>query len=110
MLTGNAGTDTFIWHSVEDAGLGAAADVVTDFQRDPEHLDLTGIDANANVGGDQAFQFIGSNAFSNIAGQLRTEVSGNNIIVFGDVNGDGVADFQIIVNNQTILFHNDFIL
>jgi hypothetical protein len=37
-------------------------------------------------------------------------VSGSSINVFGDVNGDSIADFQIIVNNQTLLSHNDFIL
>ena len=110
MLTGNGGPDQFSWHSIEDAGLGAQADVITDFAREPEHINLEGIDAVSTVAGDQAFSFIGSNAFSNIAGQLRTQVEGNSIRVQGDVNGDSVADFELVVANQTLLFHSDFFL
>ncbi len=110
MLTGNGGPDQFAWHSIEDAGLGAQADVITDFAREPEHINLEGIDAVSTTAGDQAFSFIGSNAFSGIAGQLRSQVEGSSIRVQGDVNGDSVADFELVVANQTLLFHSDFFL
>ena len=38
---------------------------------------------------------IGSNAFSNVAGELRYEIVAANTIIQGDVNGDGVADFEL---------------
>jgi hypothetical protein len=47
------------------------------------------------VAGDQAFSFIGTNAFS-AAGQLRFFQDGaGNTIVEGNIAGDPNADFQI---------------
>jgi hypothetical protein len=54
-------------------------------------IDLSDIDANQNVAGNQAFTFVGDAAFSNVAGELRATAN----LVQGDVNGDGIADFQI---------------
>ena len=56
-----------------------------------------------------------SAAFSGTAGQLRTEVihggSGDYTIVQGDVNGDGVADFEIALIGFTgAISASDFIL
>jgi hypothetical protein len=51
------------------------------------------------------FDFIGWKWFSDKAGQLRNEVSdgagtrGNCILVEGDANGDGRADFRFQVDN-----------
>src|SRR5918999_1118845 len=42
---GGGGNDTFRWHSVENAGLGAQADIVTDFVRGADRIDLAQIDA-----------------------------------------------------------------
>jgi cytidylate kinase len=58
---------------------------------------------------DAAFTFIGSGAFTNVAGQLRVEMQGANALVQGDVNGDGVADLVIFVENWTPVV-GDFVL
>ncbi len=68
------------------------------------------IDANANVAGNQAFTFIGSNAFSGAAGQLRYAASGRDTLISGDVNGDKVADFSILVSGAHAFSTSDFIL
>jgi hypothetical protein len=50
--------------------------------------------------GNQAFNFIGSGAFTNQAGQLRaveTSPGSDLWIVSGDIDGVGGADFQISV-------------
>jgi Ca2+-binding RTX toxin-like protein len=107
-LTGGAGSDTFRWHSAENAGLGAQADTVSDFLRGTDKLDLSGIDAILGTGADDSFAFIGSSAFSGVAGQLRFEVEGSSVRVQGDVDGNGVADLEIVVNNVTSLDGNDF--
>ena len=58
---------------------------------------MIGLGAGA---GDQAFTFIDSNAFSGHAGELRAEFdsSSGDWKVQGDTDGDGQADFQILVH------------
>jgi len=111
ILTGSTGNDTFVFSALTDTGTTATTrDTITDFVSGQDKIDLSGIDANANVTGDNAFSFIGNLAFSHIAGQLHTEASGANTILSGDVNGDGVADFQILLTGQQTLTAADFIL
>jgi hypothetical protein len=57
-------------------------------------IDLSGIDANSNVFGDQAFSFIGAQDFHHVAGELRYEDG----VIKGDVDGDGLADLCIEVD------------
>ena len=64
-----------------------------------ERIDLSVIDADSIRNGNQSFSFIGSNPFSNVKGQLRVQQSGAHAIVSGDVNGNGVADFEIVLLN-----------
>lgn len=68
--------------------------------------------ANSATAGNQAFTFIDTNAFSNSAGQLRyTPASGGQaLIVEGDMNGDGKADFQIAIRGSATVALADFIL
>jgi hypothetical protein len=109
-LRGGGGADVFVYNSTADSRVGAT-DVITDFRRgqsDKISLDL--IDANANVDGNQSFNFIRSAAFSGTAGELRFEQVDGNTFVSGDVNGDGVADFSIQVNGLVNFSAVDFIL
>ena len=69
------------------------------------------IDANVNTGADDAFTFIGAAAYSGTAGELRiTTQRHRTAIIHGDVNGDGVDDFQIFVQGVTGLAAGDFVL
>jgi serralysin len=103
MLTGGLGTDTFVFASIGDSGVGAGhRDIITDFVSGTDKIDFSGIDANTNTVGNQAFQLIGSAGFSNVAGQLRFFSEAGSTLVEGDVNGDGVADFQLqLIGNHT---------
>jgi Ca2+-binding RTX toxin-like protein len=105
ILTGGDGNDTFVFKSIQDS-LPGHEDHITDFSNlELDQINLAGIDANTHVAGDQAFGFIGSAAFSDVAGQLRYA----DHELQGDVNGDGVADFQVHVNAAS-LQHSDFVL
>lgn len=89
VLTGNGGDDVFVFNDL------SGNDRITDFTRGSDKIDLRGIDADTGHGGNQAFTFIGSGAFTHHAGELQeTVVNGANILS-GDVNGDGIADFTI---------------
>ena len=72
-------------------------------------IDLGLLDANAAVGGNQAFVFIGQAAFSGTAGELRTYLTNSVHYVAGDVNGDGVADFIIQLGSAAVQ-SGDFLL
>lgn len=54
-LTGGSGSDLFVFSNLTDSTT-AAPDLITDFARG-DHIDVSAIDANANLAGDQAFHF-----------------------------------------------------
>jgi Ca2+-binding RTX toxin-like protein len=110
-LRGGAGSDRFVYQSTAQSATGSV-DRILDFQH-VDRIDLSGIDANGNAGdGNSAFTFIGSNAFGNVAGQLRAYQSGPDWFVEGDTNGDGLADLviQVTLPDATPLGVGDFIL
>lgn len=109
-LVGGLGADRFAFTAVGDSLTLNSADRIVDFSTaQGDKIDVSGIDAIAG-GGDNSFSFIGSAAFSNVAGQLRTEVIFGNTYVMGDVNGDGVADFFIKLDGSVPLGAGDFAL
>lgn len=113
-LYGGAGKDVFKFAAADSKP--SNPDIVWDFTRGADIIDVSAIDANTNKGGNQAFSFIGANAFSHNAGQLRYEqaidVNGQKYsLIQADMNGDGIADFAIHLHNLTaVLTQSDFVL
>ncbi len=109
-LTGGLGADWFVFSSVADSSPSSAGrDTILDFARTHgDKIDLQAIDANTGEGGDQAFTFIGTAAYSNTAGELRYRINGSETIISGDVNGDGVADFRIALDRGLAMLGTDF--
>jgi Ca2+-binding RTX toxin-like protein len=118
-LWGNAGADTFIFETATDLGLGHT-DAIKDFSRaQGDKIDLSGIDANTRIAGNQAFTFV--NGPSDRAGDLwlGTADDGSQRVF---MNLDGVrtslnpmqADLDLIVEfndaAMTSLARGDFIL
>ncbi len=62
------------------------------------------------LAGDQKFAFIGTGAFTGVAGQLHYLHEGSTTFVEGDTNGDGAADFAIRLNGLVALVGADFVL
>lgn len=102
-LVGGAGTDAlyggvdssidvFVFNAVSDSVKGTGRDVIYDFGSGPDVIDLRLIDANAAVSGDQAFAFSGTNSAAN---SVWYATNGTGLIVYGDTNGDKIADFEI---------------
>jgi Ca2+-binding RTX toxin-like protein len=107
-LRGNGGADIFKWAANGDAGTGLLADSVQDFVRGSDKIDLTGLDANPATGAHDAFTFIGTSAFHNVAGEVRYEVTGGSAHIFADADGNGVADMEIVLSGITTLAGTDF--
>ncbi len=108
-LTGGADADVFQIGFFE-SGTGAAADTITDFAPGTDLIDVSGWDADLNTGGNQAFTFIGTNAFSSTAGELRYSFNGTDTVVQGDIDGGGSADFEIVLSGNVTLAAADFVL
>jgi Ca2+-binding RTX toxin-like protein len=113
-MTGGLGIDYFDFNAIAETGKTAATrDVITDFTHLVDKIDLSTIDANTRVAGDQAFVFAQLSAvpgrlyyfFENPAGTANDKT-----IVQGDVNGDRVADFQIELTGLKTLTAGDFIV
>ena len=138
-LFGNAGNELLIGGSGFDyLSGGAGADIFKfgpgDFTRDDQFgirdmigdfsvvegdkIDLSLIDANGGLAGDQAFTFLAAvnAAFTGVAGQLRWErvdllgTIWDSTFIYGDLNGDRIADFEIQLSGLVSLSIGDFVL
>ena len=88
-LTGGLSNDIFDFNAYSEMGLGASArDVITDFVRGQDKIDLSNIDPAA-LAGDQAFKFITS-AF-NAPGQIH--YSGG--IISLNTDSDAASEYEI---------------
>ena len=119
-LTGGLGRDTmagglhrdiFDFNAAAESGKVAfTRDIITDFQKGVDDIDLSTIDAKSGVAGNQAFIFTGTAPLVHLKGQLHIKFSGANTIVEGDIDGNGAADISIQVNGHKVLTAGDFIL
>lgn len=93
-LKGAAGADVFVFTSVDHSSK-AAPDSLQDFQTGVDHVDLSAIDANAQLAGNQAFVL---QAMPGGAGALWVAAG----YLYGDVTGDGVADLAIAFGSHIV--------
>ncbi|WP_431858561.1 calcium-binding protein [Azospirillum sp.] len=106
-LTGHEDADRFVFLRADEIGKGLEGDTVTDFsQAQGDTIELKGIDANTASVEDDAFSYIGDQAFTGVAGQLRF-VDGT---LQGDVDGDSAADFELHLVGVPSLAAADLIL
>lgn len=109
-LEGGTGADIFGYAALSDSGTASTArDTIMDFAQGSDVISLRGIDANTTLANDQAFSFVGTGAFAG-AGSLRYSLTGGNTLVEADVNGDGAADFAILLAGSINLAASDFVL
>ena len=109
-LTGGAGADTFNFDLKTETAKGANHDVIMDFNHfEGDHIDLSDIDAKSKTKTvDDHFKFIGAKAFHHKSGELHFIKKAGFLLVEGDMDGNGKADFQIEVHGVTKLGALDF--
>jgi len=110
-LSGGTGADHFDFKALLDSA-NNARDLILDFSHTQgDKIDLSGMDANSQVAGDQAFTLI-PDFYTGHAGELMiaNEPEANHYTVKGDINGDSLSDFMITVISPTKPVAGDFIL
>jgi hypothetical protein len=132
MLTGGPGADVFVYASIAESKAGITGyidngffvpassvgvrDIITDFTLGQDRIDLAAIDANTRVAGNQTFTWLGAGNFTGASGQLIVRTydlagtTGDRTIIYGDVDGNRLADFQVELTGLRVLKASDFAL
>jgi len=106
-MTGGTGADRFVFTATADS-LPTTPDIITDFLHGTDIIDLSAIDANTLMSGDQAFGFADLNP-NVVANSVTWSESGGNTIIRADVNGNTTADFMLILAGTNLhLTGSDF--
>ena len=111
-MAGGAGADSFVFNALSDSTVSTAGrDTISDFNRaQHDRIELGAIDANARVAGNQAFNYLGDAAFTGQAGELSARNITGGTLISGDVNGDRIADFALLLDDRMSLGADSFIL
>lgn len=118
LLTGAAGNDTFIFKNLVESGITATtSDVITDFVRGQDKIDLSSIDAFASSGANDTFVWKGTAAFSSATqGEVRYQKFDNTgstndyTMVWIDNDRDTGVEMAIRLTGLYNLSASDFIL
>ena len=110
MLTGGAGADVFIYRTFSDSTVDAAGrDRIEDFSAaEGDRINLRDIGADGSWNGK--FTFTAGGAFTGLAGELIVVAGDGVSAVYGDRDGDRVADLAIDVVTAAALTAADFVL
>lgn len=105
-LDGGAGRDVFEFNGLTDTGSTVAtADVIAGFVSGADRIDLSTLDADAALAGNQAFTFIGAGAFAG-AGQVRFQGG----VLYASTDADIYAEFVIELSGLSTLSAADLLL
>jgi Ca2+-binding RTX toxin-like protein len=107
-LSGGLGNDSFDFNTFSEMGLGLTRDVITDFVRGQDKVDLSTIDPNAALAGNQAFTFIASTTAFSVAGQVRYSAG----IIAINTDTDAATEYEIQLTGviPAVLAATDFVL
>ncbi|HYE46384.1 MAG TPA: calcium-binding protein [Caulobacter sp.] len=99
VLTGGAAGDRFVVSALNESAL-AASDRITDFDPTLDLIDVSAIDANTALSGNQAFTW--ADAFTGVRGQavLSYDAATNTTSLLLDQNGDRTADLRLLITGQ----------
>jgi Ca2+-binding RTX toxin-like protein len=114
-LTGGSGNDTFDFNALAEMGTSSATwDIITDFVRGQDKIDLTTLDANTAVAGNQAFTapvvggtFSGAFAINTPATLYFDSVAD---VLYGNTDADAAAEFALQLTGLSTLAASDLFL
>jgi Ca2+-binding RTX toxin-like protein len=108
VLTGGAGNDIFDFNALSETGLTSPIwDIISDFQRGSDKIDLATLDANTATAANEAFNsIIDSTSTFTAAGQLKVA----NGVLYGNTDADSPPEFAIQLIGVASLATPDFVL
>ncbi len=117
-LTGGAGNDSFLFSSVTESGISAtSSEVITDFVRGQDKINLSAIDAFTGSVFNDSFVWRGTSAFSDAAnGEVRFQkvdnagLTNDYTMVWIDNDADAGVEMAIRLTGLYDLAQTDFIL
>ena len=112
-LTGGAGNDLFAYNAVNESAPGSV-DLILDFIKGEDRIDLSAIDAVFGTTGNQAFNFIGDAAFTaqNQNGSVRWFYDAVNNVTVVEVSNDAdlAPEMRLQLTGRVELNATDFVL
>lgn len=110
VLKGGGGIDTFVFTTVGEIGNSTAAsgrELITDFEAG-DKIDLSAIDANSLLSGNQAFTLAQAIAG---AGQISAtyDQAANQTVISGSINAGVAPEFRLALTGQHTITSADFI-
>jgi Ca2+-binding RTX toxin-like protein len=112
-FTGDSGRDTFDFNALSELGLTSTTrDVITDFARGHDRIDLSTLDANTARAGNQSFSApVAGNHFSGAftrPGELYFDRVAD--VLYGNTDADAAAEFAIQLTGVSTLTAGDLFL
>jgi VCBS repeat-containing protein len=116
-LSGGSGADIFIYTSIDDSSFveqsdsTANRDTIKDFTQGTDKIDLSAIDANTTISGNQAFTGLspGGNTTSYTTGVLYWWTNQyNETILIANVDSDSTIELYIRITGSISLTTSDF--
>ena len=109
-FSGGSDRDLYDFNAVADSKAGAATrDVITDFDHLVDKIDLSGIDADAAVAGNQTFLWVGTAALTG-PGEVGFFTFGGTTIIRASNDADAASEFEIQLTGIKTLTTVDFYL
>jgi serralysin len=117
-LVGGVGTDTFVFNKITDSTTVATTwDIITDFKKGQDKIDLRGIDAFGPSGANDAFLWKGMAAFGSASvGEARYQkydsagTANDYTVVFLDNDADTAVEMAIRLHGLHTLAATDFMV
>ena len=111
LLSGGADADQFDFLTLRDSGPKVKGrDQIADFVSGEDHIDLSAMDGRSNGTDNDDFTWIEGDAFNGVRGELRWHQVGAGVVVEADRNGDGIADFTLLLAGIDEVAQGDFTL
>jgi serralysin len=106
-LVGDSGDDTYDFDATGDSAAGASRDVIHNFDFEDvdtgDKIDVSTIDANVNLAGNQSFKFIGTAPLTG-AGQISVfDAAGGKTFIQLNTDSDLDPESEIQVNDGAVL-------
>jgi serralysin len=110
-MRGGSGRDDFIFRSVADSETGnGTQDTIEDFRSGKDRIDLSGMDAAFGGTAQDAFIWLDDGGFTETAGELRWKATADGVKLMADHDGDGDADFTVVLAGLTAVTLDDLTL